>query len=84
MLTPMRATELTNEQWEHVEPLLPPYQKRGHPRADDRKTLNGILYVLRMGCRWQDVPREAPLLPAGEGLKGGRRTVPRNVSGAAC
>ena len=31
---------------------------RGRPRADDRKTLNGILYVLRTGCRWQDVPRE--------------------------
>ncbi len=55
----MRATELTDEQWLRLEPLLPPPRRgRGRPRADDRKTLNGILYVLRTGCRWQDVPRE--------------------------
>jgi transposase len=58
-LTLMRTTELTDEQWKHLEPLLPPPHKgKGRPRADDRKTLNGILFVLRTGCRWQDVPRE--------------------------
>ena len=30
----------------------------GRPRADDRKTLEGVLWVLRTGARWQDVPRE--------------------------
>jgi transposase len=55
----MRTTELTDEQWRHLEPLLPsPRKGRGRPRADNRNTLNGILYVLRTGCRWQDVPRE--------------------------
>jgi transposase len=54
----MRATELTDEQWQLLEPLLPPRRPRGRPRADDRNTLNGILYVLRTGCRWEDVPRE--------------------------
>ena len=55
----MRDTELTDEQWERIRPLLPPPRKgRGRPRADDRKVLNGILYVLRTGCRWEDVPRE--------------------------
>lgn len=59
MLMLMRKTELTDEQWQHLRPLLPPPRKgRGRPRADDRKTLNGILYVLRTGCRWEDVPRE--------------------------
>jgi transposase len=58
MLTLMRTTELTDEQWERLEPLLPPRKKRGRPRADDRRTLNGLLYVLRTGCRWEDVPRE--------------------------
>ncbi len=53
----MKTTELSEEQWEHLEPLLPPPRHRGRPRADD-KTLNGILYVLRTGCRWQDVPQE--------------------------
>lgn len=55
----MRNTELTHEQWHRLKPLLPPpRQGRGRPRADDRKTLNGILYVLRTGCRWGDVPQE--------------------------
>ena len=58
MLALMRATELTDEQWERLKPLLPPRQKRGRPRADDRRTLTGVLYVLRTGCRWEDVPRE--------------------------
>jgi transposase len=55
----MGTTELTDEQWQRLQPLLPPHrERRGRPRADDRKTLNGILYVLRTGCRWQDVPRK--------------------------
>jgi transposase len=58
MLALMRATELTDEQWERLKPLLPRRQKRGRPRVDDRRTLNGVLYVLRTGCRWQDVPPE--------------------------
>jgi len=49
--------ELTDEQWARIEPLLPPKRRgRGRPRADDRAALNGILYVLRTGCRWEDVP----------------------------
>ena len=54
-----KTTELTDKQWQNLEPLLPPPRKgRGRPRADDRDTLNGILYVLRTDCRWQDVPRK--------------------------
>ena len=50
-----KTTELTDKQWQNLEPLLPPPRKgRGRPRADDRD----ILYVLRTGCRWQDVPRK--------------------------
>ena len=30
----------------------------GRPRADDRRTLDAILFVLRTGCRWKDLPRE--------------------------
>jgi len=30
----------------------------GRPRADDRKTLDAILFVLRTGCRWCDLPKE--------------------------
>ena len=50
--------ELTDAQWELIAPLLPARKRRGRPRAEDRATLNGILYVLRSGCRWQDIPRQ--------------------------
>ncbi len=49
-------SELTDAQWALIQPHLPPPKKRGRPRTQDRRTINGILYVLRTGCRWQDLP----------------------------
>lgn len=49
--------ELSDAQWELIAPHLPPPKGTGRPRADDRKTLEGVLWVLRSGARWQDVPR---------------------------
>src|SRR5262249_8580026 len=51
----MSAVHLTDSQWAVIEPLLPPPARTGRPRADDRSTPNGILYVLCSGCRWQDL-----------------------------
>ena len=51
-------SDLTDKEWELIWPLLPAKVVRGRPRADDRKTLDGILYVLSTGCRWDDVPPE--------------------------
>jgi hypothetical protein len=48
--------ELGDEQWELIAPLLPKHKRRGRPRAEDRRTLNGILWVLRSGARWKDLP----------------------------
>src|SRR4030065_226859 len=50
--------ELSDAQWQLIEPHLPPKKRVGRPRADDRRTLEGILWVLRSGARWQDLPRE--------------------------
>src|SRR5215212_7058531 len=62
MLNLMRKVEKTDEHWRRLEPLLPPPRRgRGRPRADDRKTLNGILYVLRTGCRWGGRPPQVRL-----------------------
>ena len=52
----MKNRDLTDEQWALIQPLLPPPHKRGRPRADDRQVLNGILYVLRTGISWNDLP----------------------------
>ena len=48
--------DLRDEQWEVIAPRLPPPKRLGRPRADDRTTLNGILWVLRSGARWKDLP----------------------------
>jgi transposase len=54
----MATVHLTDKQWGVIQPLLPPPAWTGRPRADDRRTVEGILYVLITGCRWQDLPRE--------------------------
>jgi transposase len=54
----MEFRELSDEQWQFIQPLLPPAARTRRPRADDRRTLNGILYVLVTGCRWMDMPKE--------------------------
>src|SRR5215472_8897900 len=54
----MGRIQLTDKQWAFIRPLLPPAAHTGRPRADDRRTIEGILYVLITGCRWQDLPRE--------------------------
>lgn len=53
-------TALSQEQWEKIEPLLPKQDKRkgGRPRSDDRKVLNGILWILKTGCQWSALPKE--------------------------
>jgi len=52
----MKFRELSDEEWRFVEPFLPLRAKTGRPRADDRRTVNGMLYVLIAGCRWMDMP----------------------------
>jgi transposase len=54
---------LTDEQWERIAPHLPehpPSPKGGRPRADDRACLEGLLWLLRSGARWQDIPVDLP------------------------
>lgn len=51
-------SDLTDQEWALIQPLLPEPAPTGRPRADDRQTINGILYVLRTGCRWEDLPPE--------------------------
>ena len=53
----MSTVRFTDGEWAAIQRLVPPAAKTGRPRTADRKTLEGILYVLRSGCRWQDVPR---------------------------
>jgi transposase len=52
----MKFTELTDEEWKFIKPYLPKPVPTGRPRADDRKTINGILFVLIRSCKWVDMP----------------------------
>jgi transposase len=45
------------EQWAKIMPHLPTNQP-GPERKDDRRILSGIMHVLKIGCRWQDCPKE--------------------------
>jgi transposase len=54
----MGRIHLTDRQWAFIQPLLPLPARTGRPRADDRRTIEGIAYILTTGCRWQDLPRE--------------------------
>ena len=59
----MFRPRLTDAQWAAVAPHLPaakPRGGRGRPPCDDRACLEGILWVLRTGGRWRDVPDGLP------------------------
>jgi transposase len=55
---------MTDEQWAILGPLipvkLPREDGRGRPRCDNREVLDGILWVLRTGAAWQDLPDRYP------------------------
>ena len=48
---------MTDEQWERLRPLLPPQRPAtGRPAHDHRRMLNGIVFILRTGAPWRDLP----------------------------
>ncbi|MEU0404139.1 IS5 family transposase, partial [Streptomyces sp. NPDC006197] len=48
--------ELTDATWERIEPLLPRADGRGRPWRDHRQVVNGVLWRLRTGVPWRDLP----------------------------
>ena len=48
---------LSDEQWARIKPRLPT-DVRGVERADDRRVISGIVFVIRNGLRWRDAPRD--------------------------
>lgn len=51
--------ELSDEAWEIIIPFLPPQQGGvGRPPSDHRPFVNGMLWVLRTGAPWRDLPEE--------------------------
>ena len=56
----MRRYELTWREWNRVKALLPPERtwKRGRPRKDNQRMLNGMLWIARSGAQWRELPKE--------------------------
>ena len=54
-------SDLTDEEWSHVAPLIPPAKRGGRKRTVDvREVVNGLMYILGTGCQWRAIPKDLP------------------------
>jgi putative transposase len=54
-------TDLTDEQWKLLKPMLPPPATRGRKRKVDlREVINATFYLLHTGCQWRNLPHQFP------------------------
>jgi putative transposase len=54
-------SDLTDEQWTLIEPMIPPAEPGGrHRSVNMRELINGILYLNRTGCSWRQLPHDFP------------------------
>ena len=54
-------SDLTNEEWQLIEPLIPPGKSGGGKRTVImREVVNGLMYILSTGCQWRAVPKDLP------------------------
>jgi putative transposase len=55
-------TDLSDNQWERINPLLPSPKSgaglRGRPASDLRRVIDGIVYVTKTGCQWRMLPKD--------------------------
>ncbi len=57
-------SDLSDVEWQYLEPLLPASKATGRPRRWSlRLILNAIFYLVRSGCAWRMLPREFPPWP---------------------
>ena len=50
------SSSLTDKEWEIIEPLLPKKKRTKPPTWGKREILDGVLYQLKNGCNWSDLP----------------------------
>ena len=54
-------SDLTNDEWALIGPLIPPAKRGGNKRTIDvRAVVNGVMYVLSTGCQWAALPKDLP------------------------
>src|SRR5919199_5287851 len=55
------TTDLSDAQWEYIEPHLPTPKGHGRPRTHSlREILNAVFYLLKSGCQWRLLPHDFP------------------------
>lgn len=54
------SSNLTDAEWEIIEPLLPSKKQTRPPLWTKRQILDGIFYQLKNGCNWYDLPKDLP------------------------
>ena len=54
------SSSLSDREWELVEPLLPQKKRTRPPDWTKREILDGVLYQLKNGCNWADLPNDLP------------------------
>jgi transposase len=55
------TSNLTDEEWAVIEPLIPPPRPGGGKRRTDmRAVVNGLMYILSTGCQWRALPKDFP------------------------
>lgn len=55
------SSDLSDAEWVILEPLIPAAKPGGHPRTTNmREVMNGIFYVLKTGCQWENLPKDFP------------------------
>ena len=52
----VRRHELEDHEWELIADLLPPRHRMGRPPRDQREIMNGMMWILRTGAPWRDLP----------------------------
>jgi putative transposase len=58
---PKYPSDLTDEQWEIIEPFIPPSPPIGNDqRTSMRAVVNAIFYLSRSGCAWRMLPKDFP------------------------
>ena len=54
-------SDVTDDEWVLVKPMIPPAKRGGRKREhDERDLVNGLLYVLSTGCQWRYIPKDMP------------------------
>jgi transposase len=72
---------VSDELWNRIAPLIPPEPEKpdgGRPRVPDRSALRGIIFVLKTGIPWEDLPQE---MGCGSGMTCWRRLHDWNEAG---